>query len=171
MSKILELCSKRNALWEQTKAFLEKNRGENGLVGVDAVEQYNKMAKEVKDLSEEIKRLEEQAEIDARLSAPTSSQVHDNLKNGTKPKDARATNTEEYSNAFWNMIRGRGSYSEIRNAIILFVEFLLLVASIHMIPTGCTDVKVSFGQIQEERFQSGQLNFTILFLEGIHVIC
>ena len=28
MSKILELRSKRNALWEQTKAFLEKNRGE-----------------------------------------------------------------------------------------------------------------------------------------------
>ena len=44
MSKILELRSKRNALWEQTKAFLEKNRGENGLVAPEAVEQYNKMA-------------------------------------------------------------------------------------------------------------------------------
>ena len=30
MSKILELRSKRKALWEQTKAFLEKTRGENG---------------------------------------------------------------------------------------------------------------------------------------------
>ena len=43
MSKILELRSKRNALWEQTKAFLEKNRGENGLVAPEAVEQYNKI--------------------------------------------------------------------------------------------------------------------------------
>ena len=33
MSKILELRSKRNALWKQTKAFLEKNRGENGQIG------------------------------------------------------------------------------------------------------------------------------------------
>lgn len=32
MSKILELRTKRNTLWEQTKDFLEKNRGENGLV-------------------------------------------------------------------------------------------------------------------------------------------
>ena len=39
MSKILELRSKRNTLWEQTKAFLEQHRGENGLVAADAVEQ------------------------------------------------------------------------------------------------------------------------------------
>lgn len=32
MSKILELRTKRNTLWEQTKDFLEKNRGDNGLV-------------------------------------------------------------------------------------------------------------------------------------------
>ena len=41
MSKILELRTKRNTLWEQTKDFLEKNRGENGLVKAEAVEQYN----------------------------------------------------------------------------------------------------------------------------------
>ena len=66
MSKILELRSKRNALWEQTKAFLEKNRGENGLVAPEAVEQYNKMAQEVKDLGAEIERLEQQAQLDAQ---------------------------------------------------------------------------------------------------------
>ena len=65
MSKILELRSKRNALWEQTKALLEKNRGENGLVASEAVEQYNKMAQEVKDLGTEIERLEQQAQLDA----------------------------------------------------------------------------------------------------------
>lgn len=54
MSKILELRSRRNTLWEQTKAFLEQHRGENGLVAADAVEQYNKMAQEVKDLGAEI---------------------------------------------------------------------------------------------------------------------
>ena len=41
MSKILDLRNKRNTLWEQTKAFLEQHRGENGLVASDAVEQYN----------------------------------------------------------------------------------------------------------------------------------
>lgn len=118
MSKILELRNKRNTLWEQTKAFLEQYRGENGLVASDAVEQYNKMAQEVKDLGAEIERLEQQAQIDAQLAAPTSTPVHGNPKaSAPKDKDARPTATAEYSDAFWNMIRARGSYGEIHNAL------------------------------------------------------
>ena len=52
MSKILELRSKRNTLWEQTKAFLEQHRRENGLVAADAVEQYNKGADAVMALTQ-----------------------------------------------------------------------------------------------------------------------
>ena len=116
MSKILELRTKRNTLWEQTKDFLEKNRGENGLVKAEAVEQYNKMAQEVKDLGTEIERLEQQAQIEAQLSAPTSSPVHADPKNGAK-KDVKPTATAEYAENFWNMIRNRGHYGEVRNAL------------------------------------------------------
>ena len=77
MSKIMELRTKRNTLWEQTKAFLEKHRGENGLVEASAVEQYNKMASEVQALGAEIERLEQQAALDAALSAPAAA--HDVL--------------------------------------------------------------------------------------------
>ena len=77
MSKIIDLRNKRNTLWEQTKAFLEEHRDENGLVESSAVEQYNKMASDVKALGDEIERLENQAEIDAKLAAPTSMPVHD----------------------------------------------------------------------------------------------
>ena len=75
MNKILELRSKRNTLWEQTKEFLEEHRGENGLVASDAVEQYDRMAQEVKALGAEIERLEQQAQVDGQLAAPTSSPV------------------------------------------------------------------------------------------------
>lgn len=44
MNKIMELRTQRAKLWEQTKAFLEEHRGENGLVEASAVEQYDKMA-------------------------------------------------------------------------------------------------------------------------------
>ena len=121
MSKILELRTKRNTLWEQTKDFLEKNRGENGLVKAEAVEQYNKMAQEVKDLGAEIERLEQQAQIEAQLSAPTSSPVHADPKNGAK-KDVKPTATAEYAENFWNMIRNRGHYGEVRNAYDHFAE-------------------------------------------------
>ena len=73
MSKILDLRSKRNARWAQTKAFLAKNRGENGLVAPEAVEQYNKTAQEVKDLGAEIVRLEQQAQLEELQSGMLSA--------------------------------------------------------------------------------------------------
>ena len=90
MSKIMELRSKRNTLWEQTKAFLEKHRGENGLVEASAVEQYNKMAGEVQALGAEIERLEQQAALDAALSAPTSKPV----TNAPRRTDCRQDRTD-----------------------------------------------------------------------------
>ena len=77
MSKIIELRNKRNTLWEQTKAFLEEHRSENGLVEASAVEQYNKMAADVKALGDEIQRLEDQMEMDAKLAKATSAPVQD----------------------------------------------------------------------------------------------
>ncbi len=58
MNKILELRSKRNTLWEQTKNFLEEHRGSNGMVDAASLEQYNKMVADVKTLGDEIQRLE-----------------------------------------------------------------------------------------------------------------
>ena len=117
MNKILELRSKRNTLWEQTKAFLEEHRGENGLVASDAVEQYDRMAQEVKALGAEIERLEQQAQVDAQLAAPTSRPVSGKPMIMTEERVATKTGTKEYTEAFWNMIRNRGNYGEVHNAL------------------------------------------------------
>ncbi|MCD8336699.1 MAG: phage major capsid protein [Lachnospiraceae bacterium] len=122
MSKILELRSKRAALWEQTKKFLEEHRGENGLVASDAVEQYNKMAGEGKALGNEISRLEEQEAFEAQLKAPTTTPVTGKPKADVKPTSTKATATPEYSEAFWNMIRLRGDYGAIQNALSIGVD-------------------------------------------------
>ena len=75
MNKIMELRNKRNALWEQTKTFLEEHRGENDIVDASAVEQYEKMGADVRALGEEIKRLEDQAAFEAELAMPTTKPV------------------------------------------------------------------------------------------------
>ena len=115
MSKIIELRNKRNTLWEQTKAFLEDHRDANGLVEASAVEQYNKMAADVKALGDEITRLEDQMEMDAKLSQATSAPVHTDPKAGQR-KPANPTATDEYTKAFWEMMRGNNSL-EIRDAL------------------------------------------------------
>ena len=117
MNKILELRGRRNTLWEQTKAFLEEHRGENGLVASDAVEQYDRMAQEVKALGAEIERLEQQAQVDAQLAAPTSRPVSGKPMIVTEERAATKTGTKEYTEAFWNMIRNRGNYGEVHNAL------------------------------------------------------
>ena len=121
MTTIMELRNKRNALWEQTKEFLEKNRDESGLVKADAVEQYNKMASDVRAFGDEIKRLEEQMEMDARLSKATSMPVHADPKAEPKKTPVRPTATEEYSKAFWDMMRGDSSL-EVRDALSVGVD-------------------------------------------------
>ena len=103
--KILELRNKRNTLWEQTKNFLEEHRGENGLVDAASLEQYDKMTADVKALGDEIKRLEEQMEMDAKLSAATSTPVQMNPSAPKKP--VKATATEEYNKHFWDAMRGK----------------------------------------------------------------
>ena len=115
MNKIVELRNKRNTLWEQTKHYLEDHRNEKGLVSAADLEQYDRMTADVMAMGEEIKRLEAQMELDAQLSAPTTNPVH--LTPGAqnkKTEDPRAT--EEYSDAFWNFMRGNNSI-EVRNAL------------------------------------------------------
>ena len=116
MSKILELRNKRANLWEQTKSFLEEHRGENGLVEASAVEQYNRMAADVQALGAEIERLEQQEAFDAALSAPTSRPVHNKPQSHQAPK-AEGTASDEYKDAFWNMIRNQGDQFAVRNAL------------------------------------------------------
>ena len=121
MSKILELRNKRNTLWEQTKAFLEEHRDANGLVEASAVEQYEKMANDVKALGDEIQRLEDQMEMDAKLSAATSVPVHADPKVSQRKGAIRPTATAEYNEAFWNMMRGNNTM-EVRDALSVGVN-------------------------------------------------
>lgn len=109
MNEILTLREKRSALWEQTKNFLESRRDENGLVDAASVELYEKMTADVKALGAEIKRLEDQAAMDAQLSAATSAPVR------TRPVSTK-NQVSEYDKAFWAMMRGHDSI-EVRNAL------------------------------------------------------
>ena len=116
MNKIMELRNQRNTLWEQTKSFLEEHRSENGLVEAEAVEQYNKMAADVKALGDEIVRLEEQAALDAELAKATRKPVLSEPVTDTPKKDTNPVATDEYKGAFWDMMRGSVA-PEVRNAL------------------------------------------------------
>ena len=59
-----------------------------------------------------------------------------------------------------------------RRAVLVGIVFVVLVLlfNLHIIPTGYTGVKTTFGQIDENPVQSGRLIFTIPFVENIRKV-
>ena len=115
MNQILALREKRAKLWNDTKAFLDSHRGEDGMVSAEDNATYEKMEADVVALGKEIERLERQAAIDREMDQPTASPlVSTPVARTPEQKVGRAS--DEYKKAFWNQMRGRNTY-EIRNAL------------------------------------------------------
>ena len=55
----------------------------------------------------------------------------------------------------------------IVSIVVIVLILVLAITNITIIPTGYTGVKTSFGQVQETEIKSGQLNFTIPFVQSI----
>ena len=113
MNKILALREKRANLWNETKAFLDSHRGEDGMVSAEDNATYEKMEADVVALGKEIERLERQAAIDREMDQPTASPL---VSRPVAPNDKkRGRASDEYRNAFWGMIRNRNLTPGVMN--------------------------------------------------------
>ena len=71
MNKILALREKRANLWNETKAFLDSHRSEDGMVSAEDNATYEKMEADVVALGKEIERLGARLRLIARwISRP-----------------------------------------------------------------------------------------------------
>ena len=91
MNQILALREKRANLWNQTKAFLDSHRGEDGMVSAEDNATYEKMEADVVALGKEIERLERQAAIDREMDQPTASPLVSRPVAPTAQKQGRAS--------------------------------------------------------------------------------
>ena len=113
MNQILALREKRANLWNETKAFLDSHRGEDGMVSAEDNATYEKMEADVVALGKEIDRLERQAAIDREMDQPTASPLVSRPVAPSAKKPGRAS--DEYRNAFWGMIRNRNLTPGVMN--------------------------------------------------------
>ena len=113
MNQILALREKRANLWNETKAFLDSHRGEDGMVSAEDNATYEKMEADVVALGKEIDRLERQASIDREMDQPTASPLVSRPVAPSAKKQGRAS--DEYRNAFWGMIRNRNLTPGVMN--------------------------------------------------------
>ncbi|WP_031537236.1 phage major capsid protein [Bacillus sp. MB2021] len=114
MSKVLELREKRAKVWEQTKAFLDSKRGDDGILSAEDTSTYEKMEAEVVNLGKEIDRLERQQAIDLELSKPVNQPITSKPTGVEGQKTGRATN--EYRESFWKAMRNKSNY-DVKNAL------------------------------------------------------
>ena len=69
---IQELITKRAKAWEAAKDFLDSHRTEKGILSAEDGETYDRMEKDITDLTKEIERLNRQKAIDDELGKPTA---------------------------------------------------------------------------------------------------
>lgn len=115
MNQILALREKRAKLWNDTKAFLDAHRAEDGTVSAEDNATYEKMEADVVALGKEIDRLERQAAIDREMDQPTAAPLVSRPVAPTAQKQGRAS--DEYKSAFWGMIRNRVASPSVMNSL------------------------------------------------------
>ncbi len=108
MSKIMDLMEKRAKAWNAAKEFLDAHSENGGNVSAEDAAVYDRMEKEVTDLTKDIERLQRQDAIDKMLEEPTSKPITDRpAKAKSDVKTGRAS--DEYRKAFWDNIRHPGN--------------------------------------------------------------
>ena len=116
MTQIMELMEKRAKAWEAAKAFLNSHSQNGGMVSAEDAATYDKMEKEVTDLTHDIERLQRQEQIDKMMSAPTSAPLTGKPGAKDEPEDKPGIASKAYKAAFWNNIRKR-NYYDVKNVL------------------------------------------------------
>ena len=88
---IQELITKRAKAWDAAKAFLDSHRNENGILSAEDGETYDRMEKDITDLTKEIERMNRQAAIDDELGKPTGRPLTSKPSGEEKEKSGRAS--------------------------------------------------------------------------------
>lgn len=94
---VQDLIAKRAKAWEAAKSFLEAHRGENGVLSAEDGATYDRMEKEITDLTKEIERLNRQAAIEAQLNQPTSAPLSGKPSAGNEKPERKGRASDQYA--------------------------------------------------------------------------
>lgn len=100
-----ELIEKRAKAWEAAKNFLDSHRNENGILSAEDSETYDRMEKDITDLTKEIERLNRQKQIEDELSKPMDTPL--TAKPGVSDEGSKKTGraSDEYRKAMITAMR------------------------------------------------------------------
>lgn len=101
---ISELSEKRNRLWDQAQTYLDSKNAPGGMISAEDAATYDKIEADINTITDQIERLERNAQMAARFEGLTSKP----LVGSPGILNRQNRGSTEYAKAFWNAIRGRG---------------------------------------------------------------
>lgn len=102
---IKDLIEKRAKVWETAKNFVETHEDKNGVLSAEDTEAYNKMEKEIEDLTTAIDRQTRAERREAELSKPVNSPITGKPFMSGKEKEKTGRASDEYRDAMISAMR------------------------------------------------------------------
>jgi len=97
-----ELYAKRATAWEEAKHFLDTHTQQNGCLSGEDTEQYNRMEKEINDLTASIQRMEKIEDLGRQMDQPVGSPL---LGRPGAPEEKKGRASSKYEQAFITALR------------------------------------------------------------------
>nr|WP_289698156.1 phage major capsid protein [Enterocloster clostridioformis] len=113
---ILELMQKRSQALEAARNFAESHRTDKGTLSDEDNETYNKMEKEIMDMSREISRMQRQEDMERELSQPVNTPLTGKPMTGGSPAPAKTGRaSDEYRSGMLQALRT--NFRQISNVL------------------------------------------------------
>jgi HK97 family phage major capsid protein len=109
MTQIMELMEKRAKAWEAAKAFLIPTLRTAAMVSAEDAATYDKMEKEVTDLTRDIERLQRQERDREDDESADFLSAHPKPGDRGQPDEKTGRASAAYKKAFWDNIRHPGN--------------------------------------------------------------
>ncbi len=117
MKTIAELRDSRAKLWSAMESFLDTHANDKGVLSAEDDATYNKMEKELEDLTTEIKRRERKEAIEAELNKPVATPLTGKPMSATVDGEKTGRASKGYKANFWNAMRKKVVSPDVMNAL------------------------------------------------------
>lgn len=117
MKTIAELRDSRAKLWSAMESFLDTHANDKGVLSAEDDASYNRMEKELEDLTTEIKRRERKEAIEAELNKPVSMPLTGKPMSATDEDEKTGRASKAYGSSFWNVMRKKVVTPDVMNAL------------------------------------------------------
>lgn len=112
---IKDLIEKRAKVWETAKNFVETHEDKNGVLSEEDTAAYNKMEKEIEDLTTAIDRQTRAERRELELSKPVNSPITGKPFRGEQEKEKTGRASDEYRDAMISAMRS--NFRNVNNVL------------------------------------------------------